>query len=361
MDIIVHPVANNGRNGQQRKKNSQKPAKQNNQPKPKQQRRRRQRNTRQGLSPNPADAQWFIDHIVYPDILGPFRQPRFGASNRTGLALIKGRGTLVGSGVNLVQGLQLIPVFSSGNQLSVLFAATETTTFTGATSTPGSVVFPSTTQVADVNLVSWAMTFEYLSPPINVAGQMLLGSCIPVTTASSYAAMYDYPTSTRLAISTLIDQPQRAFGRKLSERANEFVPVGTGYPDIDCPYIFTSGLPAGAIIGVDFTCCYEYRSTTSQGSIVPFENSGTSSYKFNNAFSEAVDTISQSHSAIGDAEPGWVEQILEGGYYYGGQAIKSAWKTGRNGAISQISKWMTNRIIGSGGRLSSAIGWRDEL
>lgn len=285
---------------------------------------------------------YFMDHIRFPDLLGPFRQPRFGASNRTGLGMIKGRATIVGHATNVVQGVQLLNPFDANVKLTTMLAINENTGFTLGQSTNPSVVFPATTNVADVNLVACDMVATYLSEPTLVTGQLLIGSCIPIVTAATYSSMYDYPTTLRFPIAQLVDEPLRCYGRKISEAANEFLPVSTAFPDVDMPYIITSGLAVGKTMAIDFTLVYEYRSTTAQSLIVPFEKTEYSNSQLMDAFNNATDNLANQPAPVEPGIPAWYERLGESFSYYANRGIQNVKKSG---ALENIAHFMTNRYL----------------
>lgn len=367
---IVEPTKINGKKGAQSASKEiivyQKPQTKGKNAKKNAKKRARRRAVKSGAilnGPTRGPVEYYVQHMKYPDLLGPFRQPRFGASNRTGLGMIKGRGTIVGNGTNVVQGIQLLNRFSTAAQFTTVVAVDEVTGFTFGASTPPSVVFPAVSQVADVNITSCDIVVSYLSEPTLVTGQLLIGSSIPFAVGATYSSIYDYPTTLRFPIAQITEEPLRAYGRKISEAANEFLPTGTTFSDYDSPYVITSGLAAGKIVAVDFTLNYEYRSTTVAGSVIPFEKSDYSKVELNEAFQTATDLLSGESSPVDDALPPWYMKLGESLSYYANRGVENF---RRSGALSNIAKFMSNRYLQN---LQAnnyrprpiTVGWRDEL
>lgn len=222
------------------------------------------------------ETSFFLSKLSAPGLFGPFRQPRLGGSARTGLGSDVTEFTVTGSATNVVQGIQALSSFITNALTSYTATATNAAFGAGSNQIVGSQ-FPAPTQIADVNCTAIDILAYYTGNPLNVTGEVIFGSCIPIAPATAtYASMYAYPGTLRVPCASLVNQPLRCFMRKLSPVADEFVPTNSANADVDVPFVFTSGLATGGTLVLLVSRSWEYRSTTSQGSVVTYENVGDS-------------------------------------------------------------------------------------
>lgn len=220
------------------------------------------------------EERYFLQRLLAPDVYGPFRQPRSGASDRTGLGFDVTTFTITGDATtNKVQGVNGTTVFNSTGMNSYAVAS-QSTGFGAPTTQPVNAQFPAASQLADVNLTSMSLVAYYTGNPLNVQGELLIGSAISPTTTTTYNTLYYYPGFMHFPVAELINKPVRVVMRKLSPAADEFVTTATGNADCDVPYIFTSGLPTGGTLVINCYRTWEYRSSTV--STVPYEKVGPS-------------------------------------------------------------------------------------
>jgi hypothetical protein len=263
-------------------------------------------------------------HLLRPDLLGPFRQPRFGSSDRTGLAIDRTRIVLTGS-ANLVQGIQANSTYT-GNVGAQYAVATTATALTAGSGYTVGTQFPSGTQIADINVTAVNLVISYTGNPLNVAGEIIFGASIPLSASATYNSVFFYPGVMAVPIAELITNPLTVSMRKLSERANEFVAPSGGIADLDLPFFLTNGLPTGQTLLVEQTRTFEYRSTTADGSVVPYERHGESTIQdvgwFQNAVNAIGDMVSPVTSALPAAIKGFTDAALsEGGFSDFGEGL----------------------------------------
>jgi hypothetical protein len=254
----------------------------------------------------------YIRHITCADLTGPFRQPRFGSTARTGVGFTKAAIVITGNATNTVQAVQLQGQTYGGIAGKSFAVALESIALGAGSNLAWNVTYPPAAVVADVNVTAVDMVISYLGPPFSVAGELLAGACIPFDTTTTFGTMYFYPNSVRIPISKLVDNPIRIFGKKLSEDANGFVPTSSFSPDMDWPYLITSGLPDGLKLRVDITSTWEYRSTTASTGVTGIQDEGVDSEGSMHAFERyqaALDYLGRLVSPVLDAIPNFVEGV----------------------------------------------------
>ncbi len=259
----------------------------------------------------------FQEYMIAPDIYGPFRQPRWGGSQRTGLGYDITEYTFTGSSMNVVQGIQAGSSFNGGAIAGTFAVANSGTALGAATSqtTPGAQ-FPAVSQLADVNMTACSFVAYYTGNMLNVGGEILLGSTIPIISTATYSSLFYYPGTVKIPIAKLLQEPVRVNFRKLSEAADEFNPPANNIPDVDLPFVFTNGLPAGQTLNIIMYRSWEYRSTTAAGSVVPYERVGDSHSAESNAYQDArADTaLMPAPVTPVEAEGGWFNYSTLFGY-----------------------------------------------
>jgi len=243
-----------------------------------------------------SEATYLMGAQLAPDLYGPVRIPRSG-STRTGLGFDETFDTITGSATNLVQGVQASSQFLTSGMNS-WNAVNTTTAIGGPTGVAIATQFPASSQLADVNLVGCSLTAYYIGNPLNVAGEVILGSCIPISNSATYASLYTYPGTIRIPLAQLIAEPLRVSFRKLSPISDEFVAPAIGNSDVDMPFLFTSGQTTGGALQVIVTRSWEYRSTTGAGSVIPYERVGSSFSTDIAAIEDARAMIAQMPSPI---------------------------------------------------------------
>ena len=138
------------------------------------------------------EKEMFKRYILRPDIYGPFRRPRIGGSDRTGLGYDVTALIITGSNTNTIQGAQASGYF---NTACVQYAATGTGTSIGAgTNVAVAVQFPAQAQIAGCNVTGCSIVAYYTGNPLNVQGEVLFGTTIPFATSGvTYGGLYSYP------------------------------------------------------------------------------------------------------------------------------------------------------------------------
>jgi len=231
-----------------------------------------------------SEKTFFANHVMAPSIFGPFRQPRFGGSDRTGLGFDQTAASLVFStSAAHVQFLQADSQY--GNAAYKTDVATTGTGLGALSTVAAGSQFPAAAQIADCNLVAVEIYAYYIGSPLNVAGECIMGCTIPVVTTTTRDSLFFYPGTVKFPVAELISGVKRSFGRKLSAVADEFQPTTTISADYDLPFIAVTGMPSDGQVRVVITRSWEYRSTTVPGSVVPYElvgpefSSDTSAYQ----------------------------------------------------------------------------------
>jgi hypothetical protein len=309
---------------------------------------RRKRGSRRGLRKlRPSERSFFKMASLMPDIFGPFRQPRFGSSARTGLGYDITDFQITGSATNTVQGVQGSSYYNGGPMQSFAVATT-TTAFGAGSGVPNSVQFPNVVQIADCNMTAECLVAYYTGNPLNVQGEIIVGASIPISTTSNYSAMYLYPGTQRFPVAELINKPIRISLRKLSEIADEFVPPGNGNADVDEPFLFASGLPVGGTLSVVCFRTWEYRSTTSTGNVVPYERVGENFSGDLLSYQDARADIGSRDSTVTDAVPTDSGEMLTNYLGFGG-ALSGA------GAVAGIAG-LARKSFGNAHRSGNQMG-----
>lgn len=307
--------------------------------------RKRSAALKSGQSRKISETEFFFHAMQAPDLIGPFRQPRFGGSDRTGLAYdhtvldITGDATLTVKGCQ-AGGTYLVPGTSWG-------VAAESTAIGAGASLVAQAQFPSSSQIADLDLVSSCITAEYLGNPLNVAGEVIFGAVIPVSTTATYGSLYLYPGVVAMPIARLTSEPIRVSFRKLSDAADEFTPVAQGTSDCDNPLVFTSGLPAGQKVRLNIYRAWEYRSTTNSASVVPYERVGQNFSSDTMAYQDARALVAQLPApvspALGETEGfldmlGFPQGFADNAYAVGSKLLRdSAFAAARGGVAAGIA------------------------
>lgn len=250
----------------------------------------------------------FLVAARYPDLVGPCRIPRFGGADRTGLAMDRARIVLTGNATNVVQGVQL-----GTGYYNAVCAQTFSTTGNGIGIGAGNGVapgsaFPASSSIADINQTAGCLVISYTGSPLNATGEVIIGCCIPLLTTATYNSLYFYPGTLKFSTADLVNNPQRVCMRRLSPSALEFIPLSTNQADLDLPFIFSSGLNTGGTINIEVARAFEYRSTTADGSVIPYEKSGESFTFDSNAFQDANAQLAEIPFAVSPALPGSEEQ-----------------------------------------------------
>jgi hypothetical protein len=214
-------------------------------------------------------------NMMRPDLTGPFRQPRFGGSDRTGLTMDITEGQVVYSATNAVTGLQASSLYTGIAGYNYGTTSVVTNIGTGATIAPATQ-FPQPSQIADCNMTGCTIICYYIGNPLTVAGEVIVGCTIPVLSTATYNSLYAYPGTLKFPTAKLIESPIAISFRKLSPASDEFQVVNSTMADVDLPFIFAASLPTGGAINCVIYRTYEYRSTTAAGSVVPYERVGDS-------------------------------------------------------------------------------------
>jgi len=242
--------------------------------------------------------------LLAPDVFGPFRQPRAGGSDRTGLGYDQTYLSLTGTATPAnYQLAQAGSKFNGGVDYTATPLATTGTAIGALTDFVPNTQFPATNQVADVNLVACSLVAYYTGNPLNVQGEIILGSCIPIATNSNYATLFYYPGTLHFPVANIINKPMRVSMRKLSPVADEFVAISVGNADVDLPFIGVTGLPSGGTVVIIMTRCWEYRSTTVSGNVIPYEKVGPGHSSDFAAFIDAKADLAEKTSTLTEAFP----------------------------------------------------------
>lgn len=272
--------------------------------------RRRNRKNRKGNRSAPAlrrNAELtYFDHQIAPDIFGPFRQPRMGASARTGLGFDQSEVTITGDATtNKVQGFILSTVFGGASLSGLSFAlANELTLLSTGTGVGIDVQFPNVAQLADVNLTAASIVAYYTGNPLTVQGELIFGTSVPPAPTANYHSLYLMPGTVRIPVAQIIEKPMRVCLRKLSPIADEFVATNAGNADCDVPWVFSSGLPTGGTLKFLVTRTWEYRSTTVSADVIPYERVGNSHSEAVASYQDARADVAELNSTLTEALPG---------------------------------------------------------
>jgi len=295
---------------------SSQPASGNNNSKRRQKNQKKRRNRRRNRAAKRAafaatPSSFFQAALLAPDIYGPVRIPRRGAT-RTGLGYdatdVAFTGTATSTNVFVIQADSKYT--NAVNKWGALLDPA--TGFGAATTVVASSQFPTAVQMADCNVVAISIVAYYIGNPLNVQGECIIGAALPLATTATYAGMYYYPGVTKIPISQLIQHPLRISARKLSPVSDEFVPTNTGAADIDLPFMAFTGLPSGGTIQCLVTRTWEYRSTTVVGSVIPYERVGDSHTVDLNAYQDACADIAQLSTPLTEALPEGTSESLSG-------------------------------------------------
>jgi hypothetical protein len=273
----------------------------------------------------------FRDSILYPDLAGPFRAPRPGGSERTGL------GTslchyIFGS-LSSFQMCRLNPSYLVA--LNTYTAASPAAPWVASTDVNSVSVFPAINQIDDWNLTSGCLIVSYIGSPLNAKGELIFGSTpySSLTTASFDSLTY-YPGSVRVPISSLLENPIRIPLTKLSQEAYGFVATGTSNGDLNLPFVALSPVSESSSIVLQVVKHCEYRSTVVTGLVVPYALQSESYSADVSAYSDAAADVGSTPNAsslfesysepIGRMMNSMVPSILNGAQVIGNAAIQGA-------------------------------------
>lgn len=263
--------------------------------------RKRSKALRAGLG---LEKALFKAFLLAPDLVGPQRIPRPGGATRTGLAHDETTFKLTGDGSNTVYGAQVRSVYSDASGAALKYTvATDTTSLGAGTGTTIQAQFPTAGQMADVNCTAIDLTVYYIGNPLTVAGEVILGTSLPFATGASYAGMFYYPGTISFPTAHLIEHPMRVSARKLSPLADEFVTTSAGNGDFDLPFVLIRDIPNGASVVVKVYRTFEYRSTTTSGSVITYEKVGESHSSDLAAMQDAQADIAMQPNTVSDFLP----------------------------------------------------------
>jgi len=287
----------------------------------------------------------FKAHLLAPDLFGPFRQPRAGSSDRTGLGMDQTEVTLTGtSTASNVFGIQGASAYVTGSNFSWGPLAGTGTAIAGGTINGPSVQFPAAGNMADCNLTACSIVAYYTGAPGTVQGEVIFGSAIPLAAGATYSSLYYYPGVIRMPVAQLISQPLRVSMRKLSPVADEFVGTSAGNADVDMPFVFVTGLPNGGTLNVLITRTWEYRSTTTAGNVVTYEKVGPSHSSDFMALMDAKGDVADMASTVTPAMPeaaGKTDYLSRIGF----GNVSNLAKVGAASALSFIAQRQLARVI----------------
>lgn len=317
------------------------------------QNRGRSKNVRQahpvlGNTPRKREVELFLNGLMFPDITGPIRVPRNGASTRTGLGMSScfwlGGST---TAVTAIQGT------AEWNQSAWIASATSVSTGFGATSNqgPGSA-FPATTNIVDLNLVAQSFVISYTGAPLNVTGEILVGVAPRQSdlTNVTFNGMSFYPGFLRIPLSSLIDNPIRISGRKISPAADEFLPTSSPMVDVEVPWVIIGPTAAANVVTIKMVATWEYRSTLTSGNVVPYEKTTTSFASDVAALQDAASIISEQPSLVTNAEDGYFMSLAK---KIGIGMVTSTAVKGASWALGSAVNYHMNRLRGSAPFLSN--------
>lgn len=284
-------------------------------------------------------AREFLTALMAPDVFGPIRIPRSGASQRTGLAIDRTRANIVGA-AGQVSGLRLTAPFNTagvGSYTNIAALTPAALLAVAPGSAPGSQ-FPALANIGDINLVAQSIVISYFGNPLTVRGEMIIGTTGNFDlTASSYNALSFYPGFVRLPIAEVINKPIRVFGRKVSPAANNFVGVSSSVEDYEYPMVLQTGLPVGEFLSVEITRTYEYRSSIADATVVPYEKSTSSFMEDLAMFNDAEATISNIAIPASEAWSPILESVATETF---GEGVGAAVPHFITGATSLLSLYM---------------------
>jgi len=264
-----------------------------------------------------SERQYFTMALMKPHLTGPVRMPRAG-SVRTGLGFDQFEGSMVGTAsATFCSFIQAQPLYGTSiNKYTAIDGLTGIGTSTGFA--PGSQ-FPAAGNVADLNCTAISLYAYYVGPPLTCQGEVIFGSTIQLLATATFQSLVYYPGTVKFPVANLIDKPYCVAARKLSPVADEFVTVTTSGADFDLPFIAVTGLPNGGAINVITTRCWEYRSTTASGSVVPYEKVGAGHSTDTAAYQDARADIGGLESTLtvafpesGGSLPGILTSLVSG-------------------------------------------------
>lgn len=305
--------------------------------------RRGGKKVRRSNSGRTLEQDYFISALTAPSIFGPARIPRKGSA-RTGLGYDR---CAVDLGITASSNVSLLQMGSGYTNFVFNTTSNVATTSTaiGAWATTRSlpdVQFPPAANIADVNFVAGDMVIEYLGNPLNVSGEILVGSALSLASDATFNSLRYYPGTLSIPVASIIENPVRVFARKVSPAADEFFPASQSPPDIDLPFVAVTGIPAGQNIRIHLARSFEYRSTTSSGFVQPYDKVGPSFSSDIAAFENAnAEIASMNHTGLSamlpDLKTVGMPLLTIGGLstmlgYFGNRAVGHL----RNGGINSM-------------------------
>lgn len=298
---------------------------------------------------------YFIEAMMYPDLVGPVRFPLAGCVDKTVLACDRLRFDIVGNSTNVCQVIGVTTNVSSAisarNYVSTTLGGNWTT---GANQGPG-LQFPPIAAWQDARLTSCSVVGYYSGTALNATGEVLIGTLpendalgYPDFSTTSYQTMYYMPEMIHCPVAQTINEPVRAAGFHQSPASWEFVSVNSTVPDMNLPFIAVYGLTNGTSFTVEITRCWEIRSALAAPNAIPYESSSEGRSADEAAFTNASDFISHLATTVSEAVP----NILNGAVGLAFEAIPTiARSTSRallghvtNRMFANVQSGQTNRI-----------------
>jgi len=306
MKITVQPKAkqnNQSQNkGQQKKKNKNKNKKKGG---------KKGRNS--FLSNDTKLGRYFLAGTVAPDIMGPIRIPRFGASQRTGLGM--DRTTFYLGSTTVYNAFSPVTTFNQANVSGTYQSAANATTLF---STPANVnigqQFPTIASIADVNITGISILLSYVGAPLNCTGEIVMGQ-FPSSAGldtSSFSSLSYYPGTVRVPLSTLLNEPLRVYGQKMSPSANDFIAVDAECDDYSLPFFAITPLATANSLCVQVTRTFEYRAQLATTAQVPYVSATGSHSKDLSVFEDAMAELAQAAVPVTEGITEYVREFALG-------------------------------------------------
>jgi len=253
--------------------------------------------------------------LTRPDITGPVRIPREGGSSRTVLGMDKSFfqfGSITGYAL-----VTMNPGYTdlgSSHICEGWSGASASANWVAGTAINIGSQFPISASLVDVNLVAANLVVDYIGAPLNVTGEILIGS-IPSNTdpsTSSFNTLSFYPGVVRMPLADLLTQGSKSvFATKMSPAAYSFVKPNVDNTDLMMPFIALSIVAAANAVSVTATRTFECRSAiTSSGTL--YEKSAESFTSDLNQFQDVVSNLAELTHPITDGYGEYVREMALG-------------------------------------------------
>ena len=291
--------------------------------------------------------------ILYPDIYGPIRVPLPGDVSKTTLGMDRTHLDLAYSAANacqLVIGSAPTGVFYSGTCVQAYTATNASGNFAGGGSANPGVQFPVSSSVSDARLVGLCLTLYYTGSPLNVKGEIILGS-IPHTglaglVTTTFNNMYYLPGVVKMPLADLINKPARTSGAHYSPDSWGFNPITTSVVDIEIPFFATNNMASDGVVAYELTRTWEVKTQITSGNQLPYESSANGRAVDDAAFTNVMDRISHIPSLVSQGIPDLLTPLVQGI----SDQLPFLVQSSTRAAMNYATNAMINSVTRSGGR-----------